>query len=338
MLPFLLSKRERLRREAATWVARLEGRPSPDDHDAFRRWYQADPLHAETFDRVKAVYGSAGALAHTELGRARPQAPAPRAARPSAYALAAALAAVIVMASAVLLGRPDSLMPRAEAQTLLYATRVGEIRQIPLADGSRITLDAKSKVQVTIDRSRREVTLGEGRARFEVEPRDGSAFVVAAGDTLVTGKAGSFDVALVGGGATVRPIDGTVSVETKKTAGKSEPLSLRPGQVILVSAGGSRIDAQPAGGSVALWPSGRLDFVKTPLDQVIAEANRYSRGGISLSDQSLSSLLVTGTFRAGDTEALARSLAAAFGLELDQRPEGSFILSSSPPQRRTPAS
>lgn len=195
MLRFLIGKRERVRREAADWVARLEGHPAPLEREAFRDWYQADPLHAQTFERVKGVYGAAGLLAQTELGRNRALPDRSKAGWRSGYAMAAGLAALLVVAGAALLGRPDALMPRAEAETLLFATSVGEIRQVPLPDGSRMTLDAKSSAQVKMGRDRRQVLLSEGRARFALASKDERPFVVEAGRTVVTGTAGTFDVA-----------------------------------------------------------------------------------------------------------------------------------------------
>jgi transmembrane sensor len=69
-----------------------------------------------------------------------------------------------------------------------------------------------------------------------------------------------------------------------------------------------------------------LEFRNTPLRDAIAEANRYSSRQITISDPSIGELRVTGTFRAGDTAGLARSLAAAFVLRSDFEPRGSIVL------------
>ena len=86
------------------------------------------------------------------------------------------------------------------------------------------------------------------------------------------------------------------------------------------------MEARSVGRSSGLWPVGRLEFIDAPLDQVIAEANRYSRAGISLSDPALSRHRVTGTFRAGDLEGLARGLEAALTLRLERSGSGHLVL------------
>ncbi len=327
MFRLFLGTRERLRREASDWLARMQGPAGEADRAAFQRWYDADPAHAEAFDRVRARYGGTGMLAATELAKARGlPVRAPASSRPSAYALAAGVAALLLISGAVLVGGPGLLAPPAEAEALFFATNVGEIRQVPLPDGTQMTLDTRTAVKVEMDRDMRHVTLREGRARFAVAARDKRPFVVEAGGTRVIGRETTFDVAFHRGVATVRPLQGTISVQPASSGAGTAPSSLAPGQAILVSSGGERMQSGPPSRSEALWPSGMLEFDNMPLDRAIAEANRYSEGRISLAEPSLFGLRVSGTFRAGDLEGLARSLEAAFGLRLERAGGGRLIL------------
>jgi transmembrane sensor len=63
-----------------------------------------------------------------------------------------------------------------------------------------------------------------------------------------------------------------------------------------------------------------------PLSDAIARAN--ARGGprLRLANEALGSLRVTGAFRAGENRSLAQTLAAAFGLELADAPDGAILL------------
>lgn len=250
--------------------------------------------------------------------------------------MAAGLAALILVAGAVLLGRPEGLMPAAEAEALFFATKVGEIREVPLPDGTRMTLDTKTTVVVEIRPDLRQVTLREGRARFAVAGEDERPFVVEAGRTRVSGRNTTFDVALNGGTATVQPVRGSISVELAGAGAQPQPVQLAPGQVVSVSSSGERLQRRPASRPESLWPSGMLEFDNTPLAQALAEANRYGRARISLADPSLEALRVSGTFRAGDLEGLARSLEAAFGLRLE-REDGQRLILHPSPSGRTPA-
>src|SRR3546814_10843314 len=48
-------------------------------------------------------------------------------------------------------------------------SKLGEIREVQLPDGSRVTLDTDSLVLTKFDRDLRDVRLVRGRARFNVE-------------------------------------------------------------------------------------------------------------------------------------------------------------------------
>lgn len=325
------SDREKSRREASEWFARMRGPASEDDRAAFERWYAADPAHAEAFDRIKGSFEAAGLIAQSDIGRSRSlPGRAQRSSWTRPYAMAAGLAALLVVSGAALLGRPEGLMPAAEAEVLFFATRVGEIREVPLADGSKLTLDTRTAVRVEMSREVRHVTLREGRMRVAVARQDKRPFVVDSGEIRVTSHDATFDVALDSGAASVQPLHGAVSVEPAREGSAAVPVRLAPGQVISVAASGGGIEPREASRSESMWPNGMLEFDNTPLESVVAEANRYSRARISLAHPSLSLLRVSGTFRAGDIEGLARSLEAAFGLRLERSGPGEFLLHPAP--------
>jgi transmembrane sensor len=60
------------------------------------------------------------------------------------------------------------------------STGAGEIRDLQLPDGSRISLNARSTLAVHFYRSRREVVLSQGEAFFEVAPAAERLFTVDA--------------------------------------------------------------------------------------------------------------------------------------------------------------
>jgi transmembrane sensor len=130
----------------------------------------------------------------------------------------------------------------------------------------------------------------------------------------------------MGESATVQPLAGTIFVDIGGTP--AQALRLAPGEAVLVRAG--RVEPRRILLSPALWPSGMLEFDATPLDQVLAQANRYARMLLKLGDPTLAAIRVTGTFRAGDAQGLSRSLAAAFGLSVETSVPGELTLRPGP--------
>lgn len=319
---FRLPKTEgMLRREAATWLARLQSGRDPNVERKFRRWHDEDPRHAAAFERVRQSYDQAGLLRQSPMAvssdrdaKIRKPEWQPR------PALAAAAAIALLVPVAVLLTR-GSVLPFGTDAVMLM-TSVGEIKQIDLADGSKVTLDTSTKVEVEIGRSRRSAHLKYGRARFQIA-RAHEPFVVETTNSLITSREGVVDVERGAQQDRVQVLSGAAEVRGPDHASQ---IALGAGQGATVNAAGADKNGFVAPASD--WTKGMLQFDGTSLGDAVAIANRYSVRHIILVGD-LNSLRVTGAFRAGDTIGLAKALAAAFGLTLNQREDGGLVLSRS---------
>lgn len=310
-------------------MVRLAEHARPEDQAAFRRWRDADPRHAEAYDRIVAIWNQAGKLS-VGSGDATLAAQASERPRALGFALAASLAAVALI-SVLLLGS-RWLPGSGSQQPVLLAAAVGEIREIKLPDGSRLTLDSASKVQAAFTRTQRTLTLIEGRARFQVA-HEARLFVVRAGSSEVVATGTLFDVSLIGGRTDVVLLQGSVEV---RTGDRPTTEQLKPGQKLILAAAGPP-ERRPATRTDAVWPTRMLEFDNTRLDEAAALANRYSQVQLKLGSDRVRALRVSGAFRAGDIAGLARSLAAAFDLRVITQPDGSLLLVESKPGDRAPA-
>lgn len=314
-----------LRREASTWLARLECGGGPEVEQAFRRWYEADPAHAAAFERVRRSYVSAGLLRHSEHARERSLSPQtiPVSSPPPRWAIAAALAAVLLVPGAILVLQ-GGLSPIEARNTLLLATAVGEIRQVALEDGSKITLDTATRIEVDLGRSERRAVVREGRARFEIAP-DSRPFIVETASTRVTSGPAIIDVERVGDHMRVEVLSGSATASLDRGQQASS---------VTIGAGhgfsnGQQSDPYLLTADRSAWTRGMLQFDGTRLSDAVALANRYSERKIILA-AGAEQLRVTGAFRAGDIPALATSLAQAFDLKLDRTRNGDFRLAPRP--------
>ena len=321
-MAFRLPKtKEMLRREAASWLARLQSGRDPEIEIRFMRWRDADPRHAAAFDRVRRSYEQAGLLKNSP--RAASDSRAAAAPRPQwrrRPALAAAAIIVLVPVGAFL---TRGSLPFAGSHVLMLMTNVGEIKRVKLADGSTVTLDTSTKLDVEIGRSRRNARLRYGRARFQIAAANGPFVIETAGST-VTAQQGVIDVEQLGPQGLVRVLAGAADVRGSNR--QSSRLALAAGERVTVDPDGPELErAAPAAPD---WTRGMLQFDGTPLADAVALANRYSEWKIILSGD-FGPLRVTGGFRAGDTTGLAKALAAAFDLSLQKASDGSLILSRS---------
>lgn len=317
-----------LRGEAASWLARLQSGRDPNIQLKFRQWHDSDARHAAAFEAVRRSYEQAGLLRHSSrvtpqgLGL-RPQPPARSSSR--GYAVAAAIAVAVFVPAGVLL--VAGVLPLSGTSAMVLATRVGEIRQFDLADGSRVTLDTATKVEVEIGRSRRSAHLAYGRARFQIV-RAKAPFIIEAAGATVSAQHGVLDVQQVGQQGHIQVLAGTVALGGSPENGRS-PLLIGAGEAVTFNKDAAGQESISAPG--ADWTTGMLQFNGTPLSEAVQLANRYSSEKIIVADD-LKPVRVTGAYRAGDVAGLARSLAAAFHLSLERTASGDLLLRSQPPQ------
>lgn len=331
-MSFLPKSRARIRWEASDWVVRLAEQASAEDHAAFRRWRDADNRHAEAYDRIAGIWNQAGQLSRSPTATRMQAVSHAERPRRLGFALAASLAAAIVV-SVLLLG-PRWLPGSApEQEPMQFAAALGEIKEIDLPDGSRITLDSSSRVEADFTKAERMLTLKEGRARFKVA-HEARPFVVRAGSSRVVATGTLFDVSLIGGRTAVLLLEG--SVEVGASDDRQALQRLKPGEKLILSAS-APAERRKATQGDTVWPARMLEFDGTRLDEAAALANRYSKVQLRLGDDRIRSLRVSGAFRAGDIANFARSLATAFELRVVRQPDGNLLLVDASPSDRAPA-
>ncbi|HEY7810896.1 MAG TPA: FecR domain-containing protein [Allosphingosinicella sp.] len=332
------SAQERLDDDAALWVSRMHGGDAEQHRPGFEQW-RRKPANRLAYEEALVSLGEGRHLHDSPMARSRSLPELRRRRLPVSYALAgavvAAAIAVLFLASAYV---PPELRPGRGVGS--YASGDRSTRLVNLADGSKMLLGRGASADAALTDTVRLITLRGGTGRFSVshEPRP---FRVAAGEALVTAHGTVFDVRLAHGRTIVSLIEGSVDVSYPTGSGGSDRRTritrLKPGQQIVV---GTPHLAAPSTSAMARKPApaapAMLLFDDTKLADAVAEANRHSGGRIRLAGPSIGALRITGAFRAGDADAFAEGLAAAFSLQLERRPDGVLILYSKPPPHRDP--
>jgi transmembrane sensor len=312
---------DRIRREAADWRVRLANDRSPQTAAAFGRWQDSDVRNAEAFERLDRIWAASTGLAGAPGAAVSSRDRVPLGWRGLALAASLLVALALPFLVSVKQGWWD---PRAsDPQLLVMTTPAGALGEKDLPDGSRVTLDAASRLEARFSSSERLISLLEGRARFAVA-QDGRPFIVRAGSSEIAATGTLFDVSVYGGRATVVLIEGSVLVRGSGLS-PGDTTQLKAGEMLVASVSRQPRKVEP---SELAWPRGMIGFEGTSLDEAAATMNRYSKVGLELGDSRIERLKVTGAWRAGDVEGFAHSLERAFGLALERGPDGSILLHS----------
>jgi transmembrane sensor len=201
-------------------------------------------------------------------------------------------------------------------------TAFGERRVLSLNDGSRISLDSGTDVQVRYSDHARRLWLLHGQARFEVAHDTSRPFTVTAGGRTVIATGTDFDVDLPKHGVTVTLIEGHVKI----TGGK-RVVKLDPGEQLAVLPDGAQKLANVNVNRVTAWQSGQLVFDNEPLSQVVERISRYSTVPVTVQDAKTGRLRMSGVFNTGDVAAFVEAVTHYLPVSASQPQYGAIVLS-----------
>lgn len=267
---------------------------------------------------------------------------------------AAALGVVATLLAAALAGWLGQLRG-----VQLYQTRAGEQRSILLAEGSRVTLNSASTVEVELDRGRRIVHLLSGEALFRVSHDSARPFDVYAEDAVVRAIGTEFNVDLRANYAAVTVLQGRVAVMSASQASlPTAPQRVTPGggtrqrperfpapRGALILEAAQRVYITPTGlseprpvsdlAATTAWTNRQLVFEHRPLGEVVQEVNRDGGEHIRIDSAALSAREVTGVIELEDPGSLLRFLADVPGVVIHRAPDGTSVvtLRREPPAR-----
>jgi transmembrane sensor len=308
--------------EAARWFAHLQSEAATDgDWLTFERWLQAAPAHAQAYERLERLWVDLDyAPLARELG-GRPMVAARRVLplRPSTRGpgrrvwIGAAAAIAASLAVVVGLGLHPSTLG---SQT--YETKPGETRDITLADGSHIRLNAASKITVSLGRDARRVQMADAEAVFDVTHDARRPFLIGVGDRQVRvvgtqfnlrHRDASVDLTVSRGTVEVRPADALDSQPTRVTVGQE--LTHTEGQ-----------DAQllkvADQSSAFAWTNGQLIYKDQPLSDVAADLSRRFAVPVRTADARTAALRFSGVLVTDNEPDVLRRLAAYAPLRVER--------------------
>ncbi len=297
--------------EAANWAARVDACGLDLEQDPeLQAWLKGDARRAGALLRAQA------AISFLDRGRAlasaTPSVEAVVADRPSRRALIAgtggALAAALVGGIGLWGARPQRL-----------DTRLGEIRRVPLADGSLVAINTKTALEVAMKPRSRRVVLKEGEAWFQVAKDPQRPFVVAAGPVRVRAVGTAFSVRRgdgAGSGVDVMVTEGVVEAWVEGDSAPRRRLSAGS-RIVLASAVSPTVAESPSEIERSLaWRNGEIALDGESLEQAARLFNRYNSRQIVIDDPELAQERFVGLFQTNEPESFAAAVAATLGADV----------------------
>jgi transmembrane sensor len=297
--------------QAADWATRIDtGSVHAETDERLRRWLDEDPRRRGALLRAEA------ALSFVDRARAlvgvvpKPQRQ-PFWIRRKFMLGGAALAASLMGVAILLTGSHQ------------YGTGIGEIRQVPLSDGSIVSINTQSNIEVAMHSDRRDVTLTRGEAWFKVAHDTNRPFIVSAGRVRVRAVGTAFSVRRVDDGADVVVTEGVV--ETWTTGEEARLVRVAAGSKAFVAEyEPPKVVQAPVDVERSLaWREGQIALEGETLGEAVNQFNRYNARKLLITDPTLAGEKLVGQFRATEPLTFARAVSTTLGAKVEE--EGDTI-------------
>jgi transmembrane sensor len=329
--------------QAANWrVAFDNAAPSAAERREFVEWVTRGPERIEACLRVARVHATVSradvrwpATSAEDLVRdalaapddsvvpLRPYAPRQRETthrRPARQWVAGLAASVVVAVSLgwwYLQSRPEQ-----------FQTKMGEQHSFLLADGSRVTLNTASQIEVRLRADHRSVRLLQGEALFEVTHDVRRPFDVYAGTVAVRDVGTRFDIDRRATRTTITVVEGRVALIAADSRTGTLPVLSARDRVTVDSAGPGAVEHDVNLAETTAWMQHELVFHHRPLGEVADEFNRYNVGRIQIRSPALRAQEVTGTFMANDVASFVAVLTGLPGVHAVADGAGGYIVTA----------
>lgn len=296
--------------QAAEWFALLRsGEASPADRSQWQAWLASSPEHREAWQRVERISGCFEPIqAMTE----------PRAAIGALGAAGSRMRRRVVTSLATLAGgcllgwsawRHGPLPELTAAWHADHRSASGEIREIALADGSRVWLASGSAIDEDFQGELRRLRLlaGEILVQTAADPR---AFVVDTPQGRLRALGTRFTARLDGSETLLAVYEGAVEIRTEN------------GNVAVVEAGSQRrftataiAGPDQADPAREAWAKGILIARDIPLAEVVGELRRYRGGWLGVAPE-VANLPVFGSYPLNDPDRALNMLASVLPIRI----------------------
>jgi transmembrane sensor len=204
-----------------------------------------------------------------------------------------------------------------------YSTKVGEISNVILSDGSHLVMNTGSEFYADMQDDKRIIYLKKGEVFFEVARDEARPFYVETDGGLVKVLGTKFNIKDKGDYSDVTVIEGLVSVtdnmkfdETpfvsypKYELSKDQKFTLGNNQL---SNEIHKVDSR----HVISWRSRQLIYNGENFEDLVKDLNRYYKVKIRIGDPNLKKIKVVAILKIEDQESTLKALSKTFNLTTD---------------------
>ncbi|MGE6825480.1 FecR domain-containing protein [Pseudomonas soli] len=290
---------------AIAWKLCLdEGSGTPDERSEFTRWHAAHEEHARAWLQLgmldQRVNAAAGPVRHALLQS-----------RAGLRQRLGGLAGMLLLGGLLAWAGAPSLSPTYWLAD--QSTSTGELRTLRLEDGTLLSLNSQTAVDIDFQGEQRLIVLHQGEISVETGHKDSRPLLVRTEEGRLRPLGTRFLVKREKAGTRLEVLQASVAAKPQHSGDEQV---LREGQQVLMSADGLGSVSPVAVGSDA-WTRGMLVVDNVRLADLVATLGQYRSGHLGVSD-AVAELRVSGSFPLTDTDLALASLQPVLPVKIER--------------------
>ena len=317
-----MSAHKKISETAARWFIRMqEAAPDAPERSQFEAWLMKSPLHQQEYRSISDAWQGIDSVSELELLAQAKQADTffkQNERKKSRQKLAGTVAGVVAALCIGWAGLHQYQVWQSTPTLQLAAhTTTAQLTTQTLDDGSRVTLNANSRIEIKYYRNQRHIDLLQGEAVFEVQPDRDRPFVVETQRLKVTVLGTRFAVNKLKQLERVSVDHGKVQVLNKQN---QQGLILQNNQVAEINQHGLQARPQVSAQDYFRFISGTLVFNQASLSEIAETLSRYQQQPVTSDDRS--SEKISAVVAIKDSNSFIATLPRIANVRVHRSPEG----------------
>lgn len=320
---------ESIKQAAARWYMRMrEAAPDAPERTTFEMWLMSDRRHQAAYQLIESTmddFSSTERLKDLSNALSQKLFFEQTARRKKLSKLGSGLAVMLLCVGLGFIGRNQYQQWQAEPlSTQVQTTAVAQIAKHTLEDGSVITANANSALEIVYYRHQRLVKLNRGEAIFEVTKDAERPFVVETQQAKVTVLGTRFAVNQLSKKVRISVDHGRVQVA--RADGTEQALILQNGEVAEISQQSqapTKVNRNAADSFT--FASGRIVFDRADMFEVAETLSRYRKQPINAVFNGDQTPKVNAVLKVSELEAFVQTLPRSVPVTLKHQPDALVI-------------
>ena len=317
-----MSAHQKISETAARWFIRMqEAAPDAPERSQFEAWLMQHPLHQQEYASISDAWQGIDSISDLQVMAQGKQADVffkQNARKKSRQKLAGTMASVVVALCISWVGLHQyQVWQKTPTLQLAAQTTTAQLTTQTLDDGSRVTLNANSRIEIKYYRNQRHIDLLQGEAVFEVQPDRSRPFVVETQRLKVTVLGTRFAVNRLKQLERVSVDHGKVEVVNKQD---QKTLILQNNQVAETSQHGLQARPQVNAQDYFRFISGTLVFNQGSLSEIAETLSRYQVKPVTSDDRSQEKISAVVAIK--DSNSFIATLPRIANVRVHHSPEG----------------